>query len=91
MINYIGKLFDDITEDMKGESVTPAAHHLFYIETDATKLSQADADIFHHFVAQLIYLSKRARPDIQLALSFLCTRVRGPDTDDYNKLARVMK
>ena len=33
----------------------------------------------------------RARPDIQLSVSFLCTRVRGPDTDDYKKLARVMK
>ena len=42
-------------------------------------------------MAQLLNLSKRVRPDIQLAVSFLCTRVRGPDIDDYMKLARVMK
>ena len=82
MIDYIGKMLDDIPEDMKGESATPAVQHLFDIAEDATKLSQADADIFNHFVAQLLYLSKRARPDIQLSVSFLCTRVRGPDTDD---------
>ena len=76
---------------MKGESATPAAHNLFDISEDATKLSQADTDLFHHFLAQLIYLSKRARPDIQIALYFLCTRVRGPDTYDYNNMARVMK
>ena len=29
MIDYIGKMIDDIPEDMKGESDTPAAHHIF--------------------------------------------------------------
>ena len=76
---------------MKGESATPAAHNIFDIAEDATKLSQANADLFHHFVAQLLYLSKRARPYIQLSVSFLCTIVREPDTDDYTKMARVMK
>ena len=42
-------------------------------------------------MAQLLYLSNRARPDIQLAVSFLCTIVIGIDTDDYKKLERVMK
>ena len=84
-------MIDTIPEDMEGGSDTPAAHHLFDIAEDATKLSQADADLFHHFVAQLIYLSNRAHPDIQISVSFLCIRVRGPDTDDYKKLARVMK
>ena len=73
---------------MKGESDTPAAHHLFDISEYATTLSQDDTDLFHHFVAQLLYLSKRSLPDIQIALSLLCTRARGPDTDDYKNLAR---
>ena len=60
MIGYIGKMLDVIPEDMKGESATPAAHHLFDIAEDATKLSQSDTYHFHHFVAQLLYLSKRA-------------------------------
>ena len=71
MINYIGKMLDNITEYTKGESATPAAHHLFDIAEDATKLSQADADLFHHFVAHLIYLSKRARAAIHIAVFFL--------------------
>ena len=66
MIDYIVKMLDDITEYIKGKSATPAAHHLFAISEDATKLSQSDADFFHHFVAQLIYLSKWAHPEIHL-------------------------
>ena len=82
MIEYIGKMLDNIPEYMKGGSATPAAHHLFYIAEYATKISQANADLFRHFLAQLLYLSERARPDIQIAVSFICTIVRGPDTDD---------
>ena len=31
MIEYIGKMLDNIPEYMKSESATPAAHHLFDI------------------------------------------------------------
>ena len=61
---------------MKGESSTPVKHHLFDIAEDETKLYQTDADLFHHFVAQLFYPSNRAHPDIQLKVSLLCTQVR---------------
>ena len=71
MINYIRRILENITEDMKAESATPSAHHLFDIAQDAKKLSQADADLFHHFLAQLIYLSKRVRPDIQISVSLM--------------------
>ena len=47
--------------------------------------------MFHHNTAKLLFLSKRARPDIQTAVAFLTTRVKLPDRDDYKKLARVMK
>ena len=78
---------------MKGESSTPAAHHLFEIAEDATKLPQAEADLFHNFVfvAQLLYLPKRARTDIYLVASFLCTRYIGTATDEYKNLERLMK
>ena len=91
IVDYIENILDDIPEDMKGESATPVAHHLFDIAEDATKLSRTNVDIFHHFVVQILYLSKRACLDIHLAVSLLCTRVREPDNDDYNKLARLMK
>ena len=56
--DYIVNMIDDIPEDMRGESATPATHHLLGIADDAKKISQTDADLFCHFVTQLLYLSK---------------------------------
>ena len=41
---------------------------------------------FHRTVAQLLFLCKRARPDIETLVSFLTTRVKQPDKDDWGKL-----
>ena len=46
---------------------------------------------FHTVVAKLLYVSKRARPDISLSVAFLATRVRSPDTEDWGKLSHVME
>ena len=51
IIDYIVKMIDDITEDIKGWSATPTSCHLLDIAEHTTKLSPADADIFRHFVA----------------------------------------
>lgn len=42
-------------------------------------------------VAKMLFLSKRARPDIQQAVSFLTMRVKSPDRDDHKKLGRVVR
>ena len=41
-------------------------------------------------MAKLLFLAKRGRPDVLLAVSFLTTRVKGPDDDDWKKLLRVL-
>ena len=46
--------------------------------------------MFHSYVAKLLFAAKRARPDLQTAIAFLCTRVKSPDTDDWKKLVRVL-
>ena len=74
---------------MKGGSSTTDAHQLFDIVLDITKLYQTNTYIFNHFVAQILYLSNRARWYIQLAVSFLCTILIEPDTDDHMYLARM--
>jgi hypothetical protein len=92
MFDYIANMLEAIPDDMKGESATPAGAHLFQInEDDPTLLDEAEAVMFHHNTAKLLFLAKRARPDIQLAVAFLCTRVKHPDIDDYKKLGRLMK
>eukprot|EP00957_Ditylum_brightwellii_P114072 8697448-Ditylum_brightwellii.AAC.1 len=45
---------------------------------------------FHTSTAKLLFLCKRARPDLQKAIAFLTTRVKEPDKDDRKKLCRVI-
>jgi Reverse transcriptase (RNA-dependent DNA polymerase) len=88
MIDYVKNMLDGLPGDMDGESATPASNHLFEVNPEATKLDNDAFDMFHHNTAKLLFLCKRARPDTQTAVSFLCTRVKGPDVDDYQKLRR---
>jgi hypothetical protein len=91
MKDFIADMLDDLPSDMDGESVTPAANHLFQVNEDPKKLNEETSQMFHHNTAKLLFLSKRARPDIQTAVAYMTTRVKSPDMDDYKKLTRVMR
>jgi hypothetical protein len=91
MKEYIQSMLDALPDDMGGESATPAGNHLFQVNDHGTKLDEDKAIMFHHNTAKLLFLCKRARPDVQPPVAFLCTRVKEPDQDDYKKLARVMR
>ena len=94
MVDYISKMLMEMPDDdiFRGSAPTPAASHLFQVRSEGTEhLPKDKADVFHHMVAKLLFLSQRARPDIKTAVSFLCTRVKSPDMDDWKKLARVMR
>jgi len=41
-------------------------------------------------VAKLLYLVRRARPDILTVVSFLCTRVKEPTVDSHRKLLHLL-
>ena len=58
MVKYIGNMPENIPEEIKGESATPSGHHIFNTSEDLIKLFKSNEDIFHHIVAQLLYLYK---------------------------------
>ena len=93
MFNSIDKIIEDFPEELTGTSATPAADHLFNVrdEAEGKLLPEEKARIFHRFVARLLFVSTRPRRDIQTAVSFLTTRVKKPDEDDWGKLKRVIK
>jgi hypothetical protein len=91
MKDYVEDLWKKTPRELfKGMASTPAANHLFEIYENAEKLDSEQAILFHHLVAKLLYLCKRNRPDLQLAVAFLTTRVQTPDADDYKKLGRCL-
>ena len=94
MKKYIQEIIDEAPDDFSGTAPTPAANHLFEIETRTENMKLLSAEqkqTFHHITAQLLFLSKRTRPDIQTAIAFLTTRVSRPDIHDWKKLGRVIK
>ena len=70
---------------------TAAPDDLLKVNDDTMQLDQARAKVFHNLTAKMIYVTKRARPDISLAVAFLTTRVKGPDIDDWRKLRHVIE
>ena len=92
MIDYLQDIIEHLPDYLKSNrsSCTPAADHLFEVNSKATKLSRDKAEDFHHYVAKLLFAAKRARPDLQTAVAFLCTRVKSPDEDDLKKLIRLL-
>jgi hypothetical protein len=91
MDDYVQDILSEAPDDMSGTSATPAGEHLFNVSNDPAHLNPETADLFHHLTAKLLFLCKRARPDIQTPVAFLTTRVTQPDVDDYKKLGRVIK
>jgi hypothetical protein len=84
-------LYEDEPDEKLREVSTPVTNNLFKIrEGEVEKLSHKRAKTFHSLVARLLFVAKRSRPDILLAVSFLTTRVKEPDADDWKKLIRVL-
>ena len=77
---------------LKKSAATPAKGTLFDEDDvdQAIRLDKNEAEKFHHATAKLLYVSKRVRIDIDLAISFLCTRVASSTIGDRNKLIQVM-
>jgi hypothetical protein len=71
--------------------VTPAKKDLFEIDESSKRLPKVESEVFHSVVAKLLYVALRARPDILLPVSFLCTRVAISTTQDQLKLLRLLE
>jgi uncharacterized protein YeaC (DUF1315 family) len=91
MYDFIAELLKETPEELlKGPAKSPASNYLFHVNAAARKLDNESAVLYHHLTAKLLYLSKRTRPDLLPTVSFLCTRVQGPDVDDWKKLGRCL-
>jgi hypothetical protein len=93
MTEYIKTILTDFLEDITGTRTTPAGDHLFRVR-DASKarlLPEEKATLFHHAVAQLLFLSAQAHCDIQPVTAFLTTRVKSPDEENLGKLKRLVQ
>eukprot|EP00804_Cyclotella_cryptica_P028413 CCRYP_014199-RC/>CCRYP_014199-RC protein AED:0.39 eAED:0.39 QI:0/-1/0/1/-1/1/1/0/426 len=93
MSHYVKEILDGFCEEVTKTSATPHSDNLFTIKADdeAVYLPEEQAMQFHQTTAQLLFLSTRARKDIQTAVSFLTTRVKKRDEDDWKKIRKVLE
>lgn len=78
MIPYVDEC---VGPDVKALHSTPADGELFNISDWEPLLDKAKDD-FHTAVAKLLYVAKRARPDVLTAVSFLSSRVTTSTAED---------
>ncbi len=86
-------MVDQVIEELQvsDKSRTPAANDLFHVDEKSELLDKDRKEKFHSLVAKLLYMAKRARPDILAAVSFLTTRCQISTEQDWNKLLRIAK
>ena len=70
----------------EGNAPTTAATTALFEEDLSKKLSESERETFHKFTAKALFSSKRARQDMSPVASVLCTRVKSPGRNDWNKL-----
>jgi hypothetical protein len=88
---YVKQLVED-AEKRKALVVydSPGTKESFVYKEEEKKLENAQRIYYHSTVAKLLYLAKRARPDILTVVIFLCTRIQEATVEDEKKLVRVL-
>jgi len=76
---------------MSMKIATPADRNLLTVNDESEELKEGKSTIFHSVVAKLLHLSKKATPDIEPTVAFLCTRVSKSTVKDWKKLGRVLR
>jgi hypothetical protein len=89
MKSYVEALINEYS--ITGVAASPAKSNLFSIDKSSKLLSESDRKVFHTIVCKLLYVAKRVRIDILLAVTFLTTRVQIATFQDQEKLMRVLK
>jgi hypothetical protein len=91
MLDSIVKMIEDLLEEFDGEAPTLAGNHLFTVDEDSLKVKEKRAQLFHTYVAKTLFICKRARPDLQTTVSFLCKRLKDCWENDYKKMKRMLQ
>ena len=94
MPEYIAEIlqaWQSVAPEEKGTKDSATPKDLFAIDEKCEKLHSGQKEKFHRIVAKILFATKRARPDTGTAMSYLTTRVREPDRNDWRKLSHLMQ
>ena len=75
MKDHVLDAIDDFPEEVSKLRTTPAGDSIFQVTSTSPLLDTGKGKFFHSIFAKLLFISRRARPDIQVTIGFLGTRV----------------
>jgi hypothetical protein len=93
MFDFLDKIivdFERIEPNHSGSKSSAAPADLFKVDEDCEKRGKTKQEQFHSIVAKTLFATKQARPDTCTPVSFLTSRVRGLDTDDWRKMVHLV-
>jgi hypothetical protein len=90
MTDYVESMIEDFPDSLTGIASSPWTEKLFKVDDESKKIGESRRQIFHTFVMKAMFLCKRGRQDIQPAVTFLASRVRDTNENDWFKLVRMM-
>ena len=91
MYDYLEDILAEELADFDGENITPAASDLFQVNGASWRINMATADLFYCIIVKFLYVAKRARPDLQVTVAFLCKQIKCINIDDWKKLCRLVQ
>ena len=75
MTGHVKKMLEEFPEVLKDNVTTLARSNKVFDVDESPKLEAKRAELLHMFVAKALFIAKRGRPNIQVPVAFLCTRV----------------
>jgi len=91
---FLKNVISEFPEKIAGKAATLACDDLFWIrDKKETKPQKEEVSlVFHHTLAQLLFVATRTRRDIQMVMA-LCTtqQVKNSDEDNLVLLKRILK
>ena len=71
MRKYLDDMFEEFPVQLTGKTKSPANDNLFRVMPGASPLTKEKAVVFHSFVMKSMFMSKRARPNVQQVVSYV--------------------
>ena len=90
MYDYLEGMFAGAPLNFDSENVVPAISELLQVNGSCRKLDMATVDLFRYIGARFLYVAKRTRPDLQVAVVFLCKQVKCLNVGDWMKWGRLV-
>ena len=91
MQDHVLDAIDDFPEEVPKSRSSPTGEFIFQVASTSPLLDIGKGKLFHSIFAKLLFISRRVRPDIQVPIGFLETKVTCLTQVDCIKLKHVLE